>query len=96
MGYENCGRLAGNERRDFTELIKKSYNYLVTNFSKFRPEIRRQLSLEIIKKAMPSAVEHSGDIGGKDTNIIIIKSDGDKIETGNSTKAVSREIPAQH
>ena len=57
MGNENSGRLSGQERRDFTELIQKSYGYLLKNFYKFTEDRRYHLALEIIKKAMPQKVD---------------------------------------
>ena len=91
-GNANSGRKASQAERDFSELIKKSYLYLCNNFHKFKPNVRFNLALEIIKKAMPTAVEHSGNMGGE-TKIIIIRPSEVKVE--DTAQTVSRPLPVQ-
>lgn len=55
------GRRNNQEERDFRTLVNKSYNYLMRNFSVFSKEKRYHLSLEIVKKAMPSDINLKGE-----------------------------------
>jgi len=43
-------------------LINRSYTYLNDNFHKFTETNKIRVALEIIKKAMPTQLEHSGEV----------------------------------
>ena len=93
MGNKNSGnRLTSRDCSDFSKLVLKGYNYLLKYFHTFTTAQRIDIAKSIILKAMPQSIEHSGNVG-KDTNIIIIKSNGDKIEAGDNNKTVSRALP---
>ena len=56
------GRRSHDEERSFKKLITKSYEYLCHNFENFGEDKRFHLALEIVKRAMPTNLVHSGDV----------------------------------
>lgn len=85
------GRPTSESLRDFSRLVSKCYNYLFNNFHKFNQTQKIEIAKAVIIKAMPQKVE--GDFGAK-TNIIIVRPNGEKVET--DSKAISRQVPVQH
>lgn len=59
------GRPTHNEERKLSDLLDKSYTYLNDNFNKFDEKNKIHIALELIKKHMPSKLEHSGEINLK-------------------------------
>jgi hypothetical protein len=54
MGYENCGRKTAYEEYQFKPLIQKSYNWLFRNFHKLKDDKKVYVTIELMKRAMPS------------------------------------------
>ena len=56
------GRLPYNEQRDFSLLVNKCYKYLLHNFSKLDKNQKIHISLELVKRSMPTNVKVNGEI----------------------------------
>lgn len=50
------------EQRKLTDLISKCWSYLDMNFHKFDKKTKIAIALEIVKKAIPQKLEHTGDL----------------------------------
>lgn len=68
-------------------LIDKSYSYLVDNFHKFTESNKIKVALEIIKKAMPTQLEHSGAINYNQMSTIIVQEKPMELNFGEEYRA---------
>lgn len=60
------------ERKATTRLIKKCRIYLDENFHKFSEDNRIKISMALLQKAIPTQLEHSGQIEGAPTKVIVL------------------------
>ena len=68
-------------------LIDKSYSYLVDNFHKFTETNKIKVALEIIKKAMPTQLEHSGAVTFNQMSTVIVHEQPMELNFGEEYRA---------
>ena len=73
-------------------LIDKSYSYLNDNFHKFTETNKIRVALEIIKKAMPTQLEHSGAITFNEMKTIIVHEKPMELNFGEQYRAARDTI----
>lgn len=56
------GRKTHVEEQSQVKLIDKSYEYLLEQFHKFTENNKVKIALEIVKKHLPTKMEHSGSV----------------------------------
>jgi len=83
-----------NEKKSRNLLIGKSYEYLNDNFHKFKENNRIKVALEIIKKSMPTQLEHSGDIKYTRMTSIVIEHKTQELDFGEDIKIGDSRITA--
>ena len=72
-------------------LIDKSYTYLTDNFHKFTETNKIKVALEIIKKAMPTQLEHSGELKYTQMTHITVEHNPMELDFGDNYRT-SRDI----
>jgi hypothetical protein len=85
--------LTKHEKFWFNVLMKKGSDYVIKNWHKFSHQSKERIFLACMNKAIASKVE--GDLGSRETNIIIIKSNGEKIESGDNAQTSARALPVK-
>lgn len=84
-GNKNSGNRNSVETLNYKELLKLGIEHLTSVMMYGTTEERTKVSLVIIGKAIPQAVEHSGDL--KLTWADILKSVNDRPDTGTDNRA---------
>ncbi len=64
-------RIKQEEQEVRERLVNKCFTYLDDNFHKFKEARKIRIAIDIIKKAIPQGIEHSGRVEGKPTQIVV-------------------------
>lgn len=58
------------------QLLGKCYNYLNDNFHKFKEASKIKIAVDLIKRDMPTSLEHSGEITYTKMGDIVVEREG--------------------
>jgi len=71
-------------------LITKSYTYLNDNFHKFTEGSKIRIALEIIKKSMPTFIDHSGEVNFTQMATIMVEAKPMDLDLGEDMPPKNR------